>query len=423
LIDAVVDSVERSAEQQGERLVQVLKELGDGYYGRMSPWVKITTMFDHQQAGGGATLRMTLQCDHMALVEKVMYGFVEHSTCGILDDVKNKLAHVACGIPDAAWIEACAERRTGLRARIRRLEDAKTQILSVLGVESEAALLAHAQSSTRVPRIVRGDCGHVAHAHFSTDIRGVAVSREGYLYVADKNNKNIQVLSGEGPNGTHIKTLCSGQLLGPHAVALDDDGTMYVTDQLAKVVKVFDQDGKHVRDIGKGHLSNPHDGVSDAQGHVYVADFGSHVVSIFDKQGQFVRDIGVRGSGGKAPGQLCQPAGVALDGDNRVYISNFGSQTVSVFNKHGRFIRCIGRGLLKDPIGVAVCPSGRVHVASLGSNQVIVLDRKGTHVRSIPASRPIYVLVDDEGHVCVTEQKQQRVVVLRCDRERVFTPT
>ena len=425
LIDAVVDSVERSAEQQGERLVQVLKELGDGYYGRMSPWVQMTTMFEEQAgAGGGATLRMTLKCDHMALVEKVMYGFVEHSTCGILDDVKNKLVHVARSIPDVAWIEACADERKRLRARIRHLTHAKAQILTVLGVESEDALVALAAAhappphashavSSRPRRVVRGDCERVSYAGFSGDIRGVAVSKEGHLYVADQGNKRIEVLSGEGPNGTHIKTLCAGQLLGPNGIALDDDDTLFVADYNAKAVKVFDKEGRHVRDIGSGRLTSPRDVALDAQGHVYVADRSSHVVSIFDKQGQFVRDIGLRGSGGSAPGQLHYPQGLALDGDGNVYIFEYGSHTVSVFDKHGTFIRSIGQGHLSRPFGVAVCPSGRVYVASNDNNQVVVFDKTGTHVRSIPANKPAYVCVDDKGQVCVTEQTQKRVLVIR----------
>jgi DNA-binding beta-propeller fold protein YncE len=136
-------------------------------------------------------------------------------------------------------------------------------------------------------------------------------------------------------------------------------------------------------------------------------------VSIFDKQGQFVRDIGVRGSGGSAPGQLHGPFGVALDGDGNVYVSNYGSNTASVFNERGTFIRSIGQGHLINPFGVAVCPSGLVYVASWGSDQVVVFDKTGTHVRLIPANGPVHVCMDDKGQVCVIEQCQKRVLVIR----------
>ena len=138
-IDAVVDSVERAVAQQKEVLEQLLKGMGAWYYGMKSPWVKARTKFAR---GGAATI--TLACDHLELVESVMFTFVEASTLGILDEVKSKLVHISGSVGDAGWIEGCAEERKALRVRIKDLEDAKARIVTMLGAESEEALLAEA---------------------------------------------------------------------------------------------------------------------------------------------------------------------------------------------------------------------------------------------------------------------------------------
>jgi uncharacterized protein YjbI with pentapeptide repeats len=270
-------------------------------------------------------------------------------------------------------------------------------------------------------RLVRGDCQYIMHPSFRV-LRGVAVNKEGHLFVScqERNTWVIQVFSGEGPNGTHIKTLCTGQLLngcaglnGCAAVAIAGDASIYVADCFVKAVKVFDQEGNHVRDIGSGRLLDPWGVAVDAQEHVYVADSSNHVVSIFTKEGQFVRDLGVRGSEETAPGQLYKPTGVAVDGDGSVFVSNNIANTVSVFDQHGTFVRSIGQGHLSLPYGVAVCPSGLVYVASYGSTQVVVLDKTGTYIKSIPSSGPVHVCVDDLGQVCVAEYNQERILIVR----------
>jgi DNA-binding beta-propeller fold protein YncE len=418
-ISAIVYSVEQGVWQQAETLVQELKELGNRYYGKMCAWVKITTKLGRQGAAGGPT--MTLACDHMALVESVMYCFVEQSTCGTLDDLKSNLVHISSSIhDDADWIEACADERRQLRVRTNILRGAKAQILAALCVESEEALLAHpavkaVAAAPRASRILGGNCQHITHSALSGTCRGIAVSKEGHLYVADVGNKCVHVFSGEGPNGTHIKTLCAGQLSNPYAITVDDKGQLYVSDYSNSVVILFDKEGKHIRDIGSGQLSGPYDAAVDAQGHVYVANYALHVVSIFDQQGQFVRDIGTRGSAGTAPGQLHRPTGVAFDGDGTVYVCSLSANTVCVFDKHGTFIRSIGQGHLQSPYSVASCPAGRVYVASYSTNNVVVFDKTGAHIKSIPSTTPWYVCVDGNGQVCISGYNSNRISVLRAE--------
>ena len=423
-ISEIVDRVREHVQQQAQTLVRELKELGDLYYGKMAPWVKITTTFGNAgQGGAGGGPRMTLACNHMALVEAVMYCFVEQSTCGILADVKNDLVHISSSISDAHWIEACAHQRTQLQVRIKNIKRAKTQILTLLGLKSEEALLDHpavkaaAASACPPPQIQRshvlqGSCQHITHSSLSTNCRGLAVSKEGHLYIVDCSNHSVHVFSGEGPNGTYIKTLCQGQLSNPLGMTVDDDGMLYVVDYLG-VVKVFDNEGQHIRDIGAGKLSQPYDVVLNAKGQVYVVNSHSHTVSIFNKQGQFVRNLGTLGSSGSAPGQLSYPLAVALDDDGNVYACNQEPVSVSVFDKHGTFIHSIGQGHLPRVLSVAVSPAGRVYAACTDAQKIIVFDKKGTLIKSIPALNPIYVCVDGKGQICVSQSNSNTILICR----------
>jgi sugar lactone lactonase YvrE len=426
-INALVKSVKRALAPLQDTLLQEMKELGDRYYGKMSPWVKITTNFAE-----GAP-RMTLTCDHIALVENVMYCFVEQSTCGILDQLKSSMEQVACGIADSNWTESCAEERLRLEVRIRDITGAKEQVETLLGFEREGAAPPAGDSGSDVQAEREGaappagDSGsdvrrvfartsrvfpqYITHPTFATNgITGVALSREGHLLVADRSDSSVKVFSGNSNNGTHLRTLAKGDLFDPRGVAAGDDGKVYVADHGSQSVRVFESSGKYVKDIGGGFLQNPHDVALDAQGQVYVADGGNHVVSIFDTNGEFVRDIGVRANGGTLPGLLHRPVGVAVDKAGNVFVSNKSANTVSMFDNQGSFVRNIGQGALQQPDGVAVCPEGRIYVSSFGSNYVMVFNQTGSLVQSIPAACPTYICVDDRGQICVTELLSKRVL-------------
>ncbi|MEX1256564.1 MAG: peptidyl-alpha-hydroxyglycine alpha-amidating lyase family protein [Gemmatimonadota bacterium] len=103
----------------------------------------------------------------------------------------------------------------------------------------------------------------------------VLVAPNGNIFVADGhpssgNNRIVKY----APDGTYLMEWGEtgaeeGQFRTPHALAMDDEGLLYVGDRSNRRVQVFDQDGNFIRDyLHLGRAS----GLAIWNGRLYVAD-------------------------------------------------------------------------------------------------------------------------------------------------------
>jgi sugar lactone lactonase YvrE len=392
-IDAVIASLEEAVVAQKVELVQILKDLGNQFYGRMSPWVKVTTTFGDKEA------KMKLACDHMSLVDNVMYCFLEQSTCCLLDELKTKLVHIANSIFDNSWVEKVAAERRQMQEKISRLKDVKSQVITLLGFKSAEALFIDTVKAGLLQLQFPGDGLQANCQNILVSPDAVALNREGHLFVADRRDDTIRVFSSEGPDSMYIKTIGAGKLSMPNAIAFDDEDSLFVSNTGGLYcVQMFDKEGNYVRDIGKRHISCACGVAVDAQGHVYIPCLFS-VVKVFTRQGVLVRNIGTQRKReiAIAPGQLAGAHGIALDDEGNIFVCDAKAKTVSMFNKQGKFVRTIGQGRLNYPCDVAVCSSGLVYVVSRDAQEVVVFDQTGTHIASMPSP--------EASNICLVKRK------------------
>jgi DNA-binding beta-propeller fold protein YncE len=78
---------------------------------------------------------------------------------------------------------------------------------------------------------------------------GVAVFH-GRVYVTDTVNRNVAVFDIPGQRFFKIGEGDAGTLAMPIGLDVDGNGNVYVVDNKAKLVQVYDTDGKHLRSIG-----------------------------------------------------------------------------------------------------------------------------------------------------------------------------
>ena len=107
---------------------------------------------------------------------------------------------------------------------------------------------------------------------------------------------------------------------------------------------------------------------SDSDGNVYVFDQGATKVIVFDSQGNKLREWGTAGSGdgqfSAASGWMV--SGIAVDADKNVYVADFGNSRVQKFDSVGTFKLKFGaKGDLPGqfragPDAVAVAPEGTI---------------------------------------------------------------
>ena len=213
--------------------------------------------------------------------------------------------------------------------------------------------------------------------------RGIAVGREGSVYVADTYNHRIQKFTPSGDFVTGWGTYGSGygQFRYPFGVAVGPEGSVYVADTFNNRIQRFQPDGQLLTQwgsLGNGHAEfyNPHCVAVGPDGSVYVADTGNVRIQKFAANGRFITKWGRLAS---ADGQFFEPVGVTVGADNSVYVveSSYYGNRISRFTANGEALSVWGRsgqgiGEFLFPTDVAVGAGDLVYVVDGFNNRIQV---------------------------------------------------
>ena len=162
------------------------------------------------------------------------------------------------------------------------------------------------------------------------------------LYVSDLALDQILVYDADslklkrkiGTTGHKHELTTPGDFAKPTGVAVDKDGNLYVADTLNDRIEVFDADGAFIRTWGKngdgpGYFARPKGVAIDSDGHVWVADGMQDRVQLFTNEGQLLITLGGHGL---LPGQFQGLVNVASDNKrNRMYTSEIYPGRVQEF--------------------------------------------------------------------------------------------
>lgn len=191
----------------------------------------------------------------------------------------------------------------------------------------------------------------------------IAVAQDGRVYVTDTGNARVQRFSADGDfqitwgsQGTE-----PGQFLAAFGIAVAPSGDVYVVDQNAPswtfIVQQFTADGDFIRGwgidgFGDGEFRSPRDIAVDAAGRVYVADTGNSRVQRFSADGEFIDAFGQE--------HILHAWSIAVGPDGDVYVGSYGHNRIHRFNGDGEFLH---EWDYQIPWGLAVDDKGRVYVA------------------------------------------------------------
>ncbi len=201
---------------------------------------------------------------------------------------------------------------------------------------------------------------------------GVAVDKNGVVFVADAYNHRLQRISPDG--GVAIvgsRGTGRGQFLAPMGVAVDEDRAFYIVEQGNHRVQKFSCDGVLELVFGRegsrqGEFRSPI-GIIISQGTrlIYVADTGNGRVQVFNKEGRYV---GVLGAIGGIHPLLTNPQAVACDGRGNVFVADTLSHRIVQFDPAGRFVAFYGG---------PPSPSNRLPELSLTEPHALAFDERG----------------------------------------------
>lgn len=200
-----------------------------------------------------------------------------------------------------------------------------------------------------------GDGGPAIKAEFR-EPNGLALDHKGKLYIADVADQRIRVV--DLTNGV-ISTACGtgkkahtgdggpyteASLLGPRAVAIAPDGSLFVCEREGNSIHRIDfRIGKIERFAGTGKkgysgdggpalqatLNGPKELEVDSAGNIFVVDTENNAIRRIDAKSRIITTVagsGAKGgSGDDGPAlkaQLNRPHGVCIDSDGAIYIGD-----------------------------------------------------------------------------------------------------
>lgn len=186
-------------------------------------------------------------------------------------------------------------------------------------------------------------------ARFS-DPRGVAVDNSGNIYVADRGNDAIRMVSpagvvstlaGSGLPGSTDGTGTAASFFNPEGIAVDAAGIVYVADTSNSILRRVTPTGV-VTTLAGGRaagLTDPRGLAIDSSGNLIVADTGHNRIVRVTPSGVVTTLAGsgtsgfVNGTGTAA--SFFRPMGVAVDASGNVYVADTGNRAIRLVTPGG----------------------------------------------------------------------------------------
>ncbi|WP_221356265.1 RICIN domain-containing protein [Streptomyces beigongshangae] len=255
---------------------------------------------------------------------------------------------------------------------------------------------------------------------------GVAVDRDGTLYLSEYGGHRIRKVTTDGQSSTVAGTGSAGRgaegvpavsapLHTPRGIIVDSAGDLYIADSgNNRIRKITKADGKIHTVAGTGaatyggdglaataaHLNHPMGVAVDSAGDLYIADYNNHRIRKITKADGKISTVVGTSSAGLAPdgtlataAQLRNPTAVAVDSAGDLYIADHGNHRVRKVTKADQKISTVaGTGTatyvrdgvqavsapLSSPMGVVVDSTDTLYIADTNNHRVREVAADGT---------------------------------------------
>jgi DNA-binding beta-propeller fold protein YncE len=208
---------------------------------------------------------------------------------------------------------------------------------------------------------------------------GIAV-RKGQVYVCDTQAANVSTVDLVKRKMRYLRPTGQAAMKSPINVAVDQDGTRYVTDTKRGQVLVYGPDDRLAAEIGRMGEMKPC-GIALAGDRLYVTDLSNHCVRVYAKASRQLL-FQIPRNPGDEKSKLLSPTNVAIDPNGRICVSDTGGFAVQIYDAEGNHLRTMGEqgleaGRFALPKGIGVDHEGRVYVVDAATAVVQLFDAEG----------------------------------------------
>jgi len=244
---------------------------------------------------------------------------------------------------------------------------------------------------------------------------GIAMDMSGFLFVADKQNNIVRIISPQGIVNTIAGIAVAGfsnakdsvKFNGPAGLAVDASGNVYIADQNNSLIRLVNTQGTVttfagttgtaglVNGTGAAALFNGPTGIAtDISGNVYVADNGNNVIRKITSKGVVttLAGSGNRGAldGTGAAASFNQPQALTVDGIGNVYVADKGNNLIRKITPDGVVTTIAGTGTagsangvgtaasFNGPAGITIDASGNLYIGDSNNNLIRKIAANGT---------------------------------------------
>ena len=269
--------------------------------------------------------------------------------------------------------------------------------------------------------------------------RNLEIAPDGSLYVLDTGNNQVLHFSAEGIllnswgkyGSSESSTPPGGSFNEPWGIAISEDGYVYIADTWNHRIQKFSAEGDYLTSWGHfGQMETneafwgPRDVAVDHFGNIYVSDTGNKRIVVFNSQGDYITEFGEIGL---SEGQFDEPSGLAFDPEGNLYVADTWNQRIQVFSPDEEGIArnfmiqwdvegWYGQSLDNKPY-LSIGPEGYVYTSDPELSRIIVFNPLGEVVaawgtqgpENLNLNYPTGLTVDHEGGVWVSDTKNNRI--------------
>ncbi len=260
----------------------------------------------------------------------------------------------------------------------------------------------------------------------------IASNGRGLVYLTDLHHRKVFVFDF---NRRGVSSLFRNQqITAPTGIAVDSQGTLYISDANDGKVWISSPAGIISKVIDSpDQLSRPsYLGLDEQRQRIYVSDTALHQVVAFDFNGTYLFSIGEQG---RAEGQFYVPQGIAVDKNGDIFVADMLNARIQVFNSQGQFQRTFGeRGdqvyQFENPKGLAFDSEGNLHVTDTRKGLLLSYRPDGRLLLStggegrtehpLGFSLPKGIYVDQNDMIYVADQLNRRFSTYQYLSEQVL---